>query len=52
MTTDKGATPYRIANEADATRSVVAAGRLSRDAGLEVVDAQAVSTAVSELVRD
>jgi anti-sigma regulatory factor (Ser/Thr protein kinase)/serine/threonine protein phosphatase PrpC len=52
MTAEAGATRFRIANEPDATRAVVAATRIGRDAGLDEVGAQAVSTAVSELVRN
>jgi anti-sigma regulatory factor (Ser/Thr protein kinase)/serine/threonine protein phosphatase PrpC len=49
---DEGATRIRVANEADATRSVVEAHRFCREAGLTEVDSQAVSTAVSELARN
>jgi anti-sigma regulatory factor (Ser/Thr protein kinase) len=52
MTTDEGVTRFRIANESDATRSVVAATRIGRYAGLDEVGAQALSTAVSELSRN
>lgn len=52
VTADEGANRFRIANESDATRSVVAATRIGRDTGLDEVGAQAVSTAVSELVRN
>ena len=45
-------TRYRVGNEADASRAVVAAGRHSREVGLDTVDAQSVSTAVSELTRN
>ena len=47
-----GTTRYRIANEADATRAVVAANRHGVEAGLNAVDAQSVSTAASELARN
>ncbi|MDJ0878874.1 MAG: ATP-binding protein/SpoIIE family protein phosphatase [Halieaceae bacterium] len=52
MDTDEGATRLRVASEADATRTVVEAHRYCREAGLKEVDAQAVSTAVSELSRN
>lgn len=52
MGTDEGATRLRVSSEADATRTVVEAHRFSRELGLSEVDAQAVSTAVSELSRN
>lgn len=52
MDTDQGATRMRVAAEADITRTVMEAGRYSREAGLSEVDSQAVSTAVSELARN
>ena len=52
METEEGATRIRVASEADATRTVVEAHRYCRSAGLSEVDAQAVSTAVSELSRN
>ena len=50
--TERGSIRYRITNEADATRAVVAANRHGSEAGLDSVDAQAVATAVSELSRN
>jgi anti-sigma regulatory factor (Ser/Thr protein kinase)/serine/threonine protein phosphatase PrpC len=52
MSTDEGAKRIRVSSEADATRTVVEANRYSRESGLSDVDAQAVSTAVSELARN
>ena len=49
---DQDAVRYRISNEADATRAVVAANQHGLQAGLDPVDAQCVSTAVSELARN
>lgn len=52
MSGDEGAKRIRVTSEADATRTVVEANRYSRESGLTDVDAQAVSTAVSELARN
>ena len=42
----------RIASEADVSRALLETTRLARSLGFETVDAQALSTAVSELVRN
>ncbi len=52
MVNDEGATRLRVNSEADATRTVVAAHRFCRELGLTEIDAQVVSTAVSELSRN
>ena len=42
----------RIASEADVTRSLLETTRMARELGFAAVSAQALSTAVSELVRN
>ncbi len=52
MDPDQGATRMRVKSEPDVTRTVMEATRYCREVGLSEVDAQAVSTAVSELSRN
>jgi serine/threonine-protein kinase RsbT len=42
----------RIGSESDATRSVIEASRIAREIGFPANDAQSISTAASELVRN
>ena len=49
---DEGATIVRVLTETDATRCVAEAARQCEMAGIRGAEAQAVSTAVSELARN